>query len=762
MPRDIDEFTQQLTASGLMDAATLAGLLSGLSPDKRPQDGQALARELVRQKKLTKFQAEQLYAGKGKSLTLGNYVLLDMLGEGGMGMVFKARHRRMERLVALKVIKPKVVKDPVALKRFQREVIAAAKLTHPNIVAAHDADEAKGTHFLVMEYVEGADLASHVKQHGPMSIEMAVNCIIQAARGLAFAHEQGVVHRDIKPHNLLLARSDRIHAVGPDESGHYERGTVKILDMGLARIDGGLGGDVQQADLTNSGAMMGTVDYMSPEQAMDSKHADARSDIYSLGCTLFYLLTGHVPFEADTMMKRLTAHQNAPPPELSEEWRVTSGEQDHRELSSTPHSPLHTLNSVFKRMVAKKPEDRPQTMLQVIVELERCLKSNAPTVSVDSGSNPLANAGSGNELQQFLRQLSGESSGTASRTGPSATVAARSERDAETIVDSTSDSKTNPLGEETLALPTSKVMNFAKLSQSRKAILISVSVIVVVVLAVVFAMSGKSGKPTDENLATTRSVGEEAPPKTVSETPAATQPNDLVPRSVTTPMDAALQFDGDDIVTISTLPFDLLAPYTWEAFIAAPQESPLGRDGVVIGVAGKGQTLAEMQGADSPGQFLALTRGLKWRWKYGAGKDREGNLHGIPTARAERTHLACVCEGTSHRLYVDGKLQRSAEWNAPRKADGYFEFGPRFAGIIDEVRISKVARYKENFTPVPRYEPDADTLGLYHFDEAAGDVLRDSSRHNHHGKIVGATWVMADGSAIGNAAATPKGIISGD
>ncbi len=230
--------------------------------------------------------------GKGKSLTLGNYVLLDMLGEGGMGMVFKARHRRMERVVALKVIKPKVVKDPVALKRFQREVIAAAKLTHPNVVAAHDADEAKGTHFLVMEYVEGADLASHVKQHGSMPIEMAVNCIVQAARGLAFAHEQGVVHRDIKPHNLLLDR----------------HGIVKILDMGLARIDGGLGGDVRQADLTNSGAMMGTVDYMSPEQAMDSKHADARSDIYSLGCTLFYLLTRHVPFEADTMMKRLSAH----------------------------------------------------------------------------------------------------------------------------------------------------------------------------------------------------------------------------------------------------------------------------------------------------------------------------------------------------------------------------------------------------------------------------------------------------------------------
>ena len=746
MTLSLDDFLTRLNESGLLASAEVRGILDAWPSEQPSPDVQAFAQELVRRKRLTRFQAEQIHAGKGKSLTLGNYVLLDMLGEGGMGMVFKARHRRMERLVALKVIKPKVVKDPVVLMRFQREVIAAAKLTHPNIVAAHDADEAKGTHFLVMEYVEGADLSSHVKQHGPMPIEMAVNCIVQAARGLAFAHEQGVVHRDIKPHNLLLDR----------------HGTVKILDMGLARIDGGLGGDVKQADLTNSGAMMGTVDYMSPEQAMDSKHADARSDIYSLGCTLFYLLMGHVPFGADTMMKRLTAHQNAPIPDLSEEWRVRSGEQDHRELSSSSHSPLRTLNSVFKRMVAKKPEDRPQTMLQVIADLERCLKSNAPTVSVDGSSNPLANAGSGNEPQQFLRPLSGESSGTASRTGPSATVAARSERDAVTIVDSTSDSKTNPLGEETLALPTSKVMNSAKLSQSRKAILISVSVIVVIVLAVVFAMSGKSGKPTQENLATTKSVGKETQPKPVSETPAVTQTDDLVPRSVNPPMNAALQFDGDDIVTISTLPFDLLAPYTWEAYVAAPQKAPFGRDGVIIGVAAKGQTLAEIPGGDSPAQYLALTKELRWRWKYGSGKDREGNLHSIPTARAERTHLACVCEGKTYRLYVDGKLQKSAEWNSPRKADGQFEFGPRFVGIIDEIRISKVARYKENFTPNPRYEPDADTLGLYHFDEVAGNELRDSSGHNHHGKIAGATWVQSDGSAIGNAAATPKGIISGD
>ncbi len=406
-------------------------------------------------------------------------------------------------------------------------------------------------------------------------------------------------------------------------------------------------------------------------------------------------------------------------------------------------------------MVAKKPEDRPQTMLQVIAELERYLKSNAPTVSVAAGSNPLANAGTGNELQQFLRQLSGESSGTSSRTGATATAEARSERDAETIVDSASDSKTGLLGEKTIALPNSEIASSSKLGHSRKAILISVSVVVVVVLAVVFAMSGKSGKPTDENLATKKTVGKETQPKSVGETTAVTQPDDLVSSPATSPMDAALQFDGDDIVTIPTLPFDLLSPFTWEAYVAVPQKSPFGRDGVVIGVAAKGESLAEIPGGDSPAQFLSLTKELKWRWKYGSGKEREGNVHSIATARAERTHLACVCEGKTHRLYVDGKLQKNAEWDTPRKAAGQFEFGPRFVGIIDEVRVSKVARYKENFTPMSRYEPDADTLGLYHFDEADGDELQDSSGNNHHGQIVGATWVMADGSAIVTPADVP-------
>src|SRR5262245_22696127 len=214
-------FIDQLVESQLLGAADVEQVVAALPEEKRPADGEQLARELVRQKRLTAYQAKAVFQGKGKNLVLGNYRILDKLGQGGMGMVLKAEHRRMERVVALKVLAPQLVKDKDALARFLREVKAAARLTHSNIVTAHDADEVKGTHFLVMEYVDGVDLSSYVRQHGRLPVEKAINCLLQAARGLDYAHRHGVIHRDIKPSNLLLDRE----------------GTVKILDMGLARLD---------------------------------------------------------------------------------------------------------------------------------------------------------------------------------------------------------------------------------------------------------------------------------------------------------------------------------------------------------------------------------------------------------------------------------------------------------------------------------------------------------------------------------------------
>jgi WD40 repeat protein/serine/threonine protein kinase len=382
-----------------MSAEEIVTFQESLPPESCPRDGQGLAGQLVDAGKLTEYQAEEICRGETRNLVFGEYTVLERIGAGGMGQVLKARHRRMKRTVALKVLAPQFVDSADAVKRFHHEVEAAARLIHPNIVTAFDAGEHSGMHYLVMEYVEGQDLGNIVKEQGLLPVEQAVDCVIQAARGLEYAHRQGIIHRDIKPANLLLTLTDQPSAISrvltssptakgrreaesppamnqttPSPSAGEGRGegespqsitgsslppqsqVIKILDMGLARLDRDREDDPDIERLTSTGQMMGTCDYMAPEQAEDTHGVDHRSDIYSLACTLYRLLTGQAPYRRSSVMKVLMAHIEAPIPSLTE---------------ARPEVPQE-LEHVFQKMMAKVPDDRYQSMAEVIQALESC------------------------------------------------------------------------------------------------------------------------------------------------------------------------------------------------------------------------------------------------------------------------------------------------------------------------------------------------------------------------------------------------------
>lgn len=330
-----------------------------------------LCQELVRRGWLTSWQAQQLLQGHTAGLRLGPYHMLEPIGSGGNGQVFKARHDKMNRLVAVKLLRPELASNRETVQRFHREIEVIGQLSHPNIVHALEAGPIGSVLVLVTEYIDGIDLDRLVKQSGPLPVFQACDYIRQAARGLAHAHQAGLVHRDIKPSNLIVSKPHAGEGAETIREG-IGPGTIKIMDFGLARLlQPAAGSPTGNLTVLGGGAtvMQGTPDYMAPEQALDFHTADGRSDLYSLGCTLYFLLAGQPPFSG-TLAEKLVKHQQAKPPPI--------------ERKDLPDG----FQAIVAKLLAKRPADRYQTPAELIQALTDLLSKEPPSGFTWTGTGP--------------------------------------------------------------------------------------------------------------------------------------------------------------------------------------------------------------------------------------------------------------------------------------------------------------------------------------------------------------------------------------
>jgi eukaryotic-like serine/threonine-protein kinase len=361
-------FVEDLRANGLLPADQIDELARFLH--SRFNDAGALAKYLVQRGWLTVYQINQLLQGEGKELVLGPYRIQDCLGNGAISQVFRAWHTRKRCTVTLKVLCPHLVSETRAERQFQREIQALSSLNHPNIIAAVDSGEVGGRHYLAMAYLQGNDLAKQLQLSGPLPVALACDCVRQAALGLQHSHEHRLVHRDIKPANLLLTRvPDGGEAPVPNMDGLIQPvdGTcIKILDWGLAHVQRKPtlkpGREESLSSWIHEDMLIGTADYLAPEQARNPRRVDIRADIYSLGCTFYHLLTGQPPFPGNSLPRKLQQHAEVEPPPV--------------QLGPGPHQ---VLGAILRKMMAKRPEDRYGTPAAVAAALAAlCRVSTSP------------------------------------------------------------------------------------------------------------------------------------------------------------------------------------------------------------------------------------------------------------------------------------------------------------------------------------------------------------------------------------------------
>ncbi len=361
-----------ISSSGvLMDTLRQQSLLSPEQLAQLPHlsigrcsDARSVAKMLIQRGWLSVYQVNQLLIGNTQDLNIGPYAVIDKLGQGGLSQVYKGRHRETDAIVAIKIIKAEVFANAEGRQQFLQEVDAMARLDHENIVQFCDADQWRDTFYFAMEYVDGTDLGKVIRLCGPLAVHETCDLIRQAALGLQHAYERNLIHRDIKPVNLFLTQTavqnpamamfaTKNESPTSESPTVVARSIIKILDWGLASLKKPIGANKELVNESVARSIVGTADYLAPEQARNSCMADIRSDIYSLGCTCYFLLTGQPPFPDGALMQKILQHQQAEPKPLAE-FRVDVNPG---------------VEALIKRMMAKAPENRFQTPASVALAL---------------------------------------------------------------------------------------------------------------------------------------------------------------------------------------------------------------------------------------------------------------------------------------------------------------------------------------------------------------------------------------------------------
>lgn len=684
--------------------------------------------------------------------TIGRYAILRKLGQGGMGAVYEAEHLRLEKRVALKVLPREVANDPAAIARFDREMKAISRVTHPGIIQALDADEADGVRYLAMELVDGYDVsevAAYYEERAGKPIPLSVACEIirQAAIAIQAAHDAGLVHRDLKPSNLMLGKD----------------GTVKVLDLGLAMLDSK---HSEEGGLTSTGQVMGTVDYMAPEQAAETRSVDSRADVYSLGATLYRLIAGKGPYPNDrfpSVIQKLMALANTNPTPLKElrakcpaklvalvelAMAKDPGERlpTAAELANAlePAGDRDKLVELAGKMPKRKPVDRSllaETQIgssivdargpvpdptetragaetdnnaeATFVEATQSLGSEIPSFSVDETPNTLVGSSSGTSWSRKKKPpipLWGWIAGGVATLGIVIAVVSSSGSSApppspKSLVLQPIESNDDVSGVVPSAVPSTNTLNIPGVAKAP------------------LGFWGDSDS-FDEPTVNTESTSTET----------------------------TLQFSElEDTVVIPTLldETDALTIELWmqrDSRLINAHTHIVGFDSQVVIGTDDVSALAFKSG----GSMLAGT------------PESTATELGLPRP----IHVAGVRDPIRGevRLYVDGKFvshktgKAALGIDALEIASAQYQWmsgdGPsenHFRGWIGELRVSNSVRYTGNFIPQRLFMKDGNTLALYHFNEGAGDSLFDSSGNGHDGKIIGATWVKPKATAPGTA-----------